>query len=399
MESAEKYQRQLLEQAKAIYYETPLSEATQQAYLATPRHRFVKRYRQWRVKEWNEVNENNLEGHLATLYADRALVLFGEDDDDVPSTISQPSFVLRMLDMLQLGQGQRVFELGTGSGWNAALMGNLVEPDGDVYSLELIPEMARTAAATLDALGIKNVHVIEADGGEGYPDAAPYDRAIFTAGAYDLPHPFFEQIKEGGLLLIVIKSEGGGDTLFLLRKEDDHFESLEGMPCGFVQMRGKYQLDRLKPIQLEELPEWSELQQKLIRTRPFWWGGKGKGDFRWRTMGVRSFLGITEPSFRAFRTEKQKEQVREDHYFGLWDRDQGSLVIAKDDLLLSYGNSAAEERLTRGLEQWVKLGMPGAASFGLKIYPIEFPLTTNENEWIVKRSESQFLWSLKNLAF
>jgi protein-L-isoaspartate(D-aspartate) O-methyltransferase len=394
MESAEKYQRQLLEQAQAIYYATPLSEATQKAYLATPRHQFVRRYRRWGIKEWSEVNEGNLEEHLATLYSDRALVLFGDDDDDVPSTISQPSFVLRMLDMLQLERGQKVFELGTGSGWNAGLMGNLVGSEGCVYSLELIPEIAQKAAATIDAFGIKNVRVIEADGGEGYIAGAPYDRAIFSAGAYDLPQPFFEQIKEGGLLLIVIKSEGGGDTLFLLRKEHEHFQSIEALPCGFVQMRGKYQLDSLKPIQLEELPEWSELKNNLINTRPFWWGGKGKQDFPWRTLGIRSFLGITERSFRAFKTEKN-EHLREQHYFGLWDQEQKSLVIAKDDLLLSYGNSTAEKRLIKSLEQWIRLGMPSAASFALKIYPIEFPLMANENEWIVKRKESQFLWSLK----
>jgi protein-L-isoaspartate(D-aspartate) O-methyltransferase len=395
VESAEKYQRQLLEQAQAIYYATPLSEATQKVYLATPRHQFVRRYRRWGIKEWSEVNEGNLEEHLATLYSDRALVLFGDDDDDVPSTISQPSFVLRMLDMLQLERGQKVFELGTGSGWNAGLMGNLVGSEGCVYSLELIPEIAQTAAATIDALGIKNVKVIEADGGEGYVAGAPYDRAIFSAGAYDLPQPFFEQIKEGGLLLIVIKSEGGGDTLFLLRKEHEHFQSIEALPCGFVQMRGKYQLDSLKPIQLEELPEWSELKNKLINTRPFWWGGKGKQDFPWRTLGIRSFLGITEPSFRAFKTEKN-EHLREQHYFGLWDQEQKSLVIAKDDLLLSYGNSTAEQRLLKALEKWINLGMPGAASFSLKIYPIDYPLTVNENEWIVKRTESQFLWSLQS---
>ncbi|KAJ0070751.1 hypothetical protein DBB48_019130, partial [Bacillus altitudinis] len=117
------------------------------------------------------------------------------------------------------------------------------------------------------------------------------DRAIFTAGAYDLPHHFFEQIKEGGLLLVVIKSEGGGDTLFLLRKVQEHFESLEGMPCGFVQMKGKYQLDSLKPIPHEALPGWPELAEELVHTRPFWWGGKGKWDFAWRTLGIRAFLG------------------------------------------------------------------------------------------------------------
>lgn len=395
MESAEKYQRQLLEQAKAIYQETPLSEATQKAYLETPRHQFVSRYRLWGVKEWSEVNEGNLEEHLATLYSDRALVLFGDDDNDVPSTISQPSFVLRMLDMLQLEPGQKVFELGAGSGWNAALMGNLVAPEGCVYSLELIPEMAQRATAMIGALGIKNVNIVEADGGEGYAAGAPYDRAIFTAGAYDLPDPFFEQIKEGGLFLVVIKSEGGGDTLVLLRKEHDYFESIDSMACGFVQMRGKYQLDNLQPIQLEDLPEWSELRNKLIRTRPFWWGGKGKEDFPWRTLGVRTYLGITEPAFRAFKMERPDGQLRGKNYFGIWDPEQNSLVIAKDDLLLSYGSPSAEERLLKALERWLKLGMPSAASFALKIYPVDFPLTANENEWIVKRQESQFLWSLK----
>jgi protein-L-isoaspartate(D-aspartate) O-methyltransferase len=394
MNSAEKFQYQLLEQAQAIYQETPLSEATQKAYLETPRYKFVRRYRRWGVKEWNEINDDNLEEHLATLYSDRALVLFGDDDDDVPSTISQPSFVLRMLDMLQLEPGQKVFELGAGSGWNAALMGQLVGPQGCVYSLELIPEMARAAAATMDVLGIKNVKVIEGDGGEGYAAGAPYDRAIFTAGAYDLPHPFFEQIKEGGLFLVVIKNEGGGDTLFLLRKKAEYFESMDSMPCGFVQMRGKYQLDSLKAVQIETLPEWHELKKQPVSTRPFWWGGKGKQDFPWRTLAIRSFLGITEPFFRAFKTEGG-EHLREQYYFGLRDEEQKSLVVAKDDLLLSYGNSTAEERLIKSLEQWLKLGMPGAASFSLKIYPIDFPLTTSENEWIVKRQESQFLWSLK----
>jgi hypothetical protein len=85
--TAEKYQKQLLDQALHIYYENPITKATQKAYLATPRHLFVKRYREWGIKEWNEVNEDNLESHLANLYGDRALILFGDDRDDVLSTI------------------------------------------------------------------------------------------------------------------------------------------------------------------------------------------------------------------------------------------------------------------------------------------------------------------------
>jgi protein-L-isoaspartate(D-aspartate) O-methyltransferase len=395
MNPVEKYQRQLLEQTRYIYYETPISEATENAYLATPRHLFVKRFREWGTQEWREVHEENLEEHLATLYANKPLILYGEDDDAVPSTISQPSFVLRMLEMLQLRAGQTVFELGAGSGWNAALMGNLVGPEGHVYSLELIPEVAKTAAETIATLGIKSVSIIAADDGEGYAPGAPYDRAIFTAGTYDLPGHFYAQVKDRGLLLIAIKTEGEGDNLFLLRKTQDHFESLESQAAGFVQMRGKYEIDSLKPIPIEALPEWTQLQLKEISKAPFWWGGKGKAGFAWRTLGIRSFLAITEPTFRVFKTERADPRSHEEYYFGLWDKENGSLVLAKDDWLIVYGNSAAKERLLQKVRQWVKLGMPSAASLALKIYPSDVPLTKKKKQWIVKRKESQFLWSLE----
>jgi hypothetical protein len=198
-----------------------------------------------------------------------------------------------------------------------------------------------------------------------------------------------------GLLLVVIKNEGGGDNLFLLRKTNNQFESMESMPCGFVQMRGKYQLDTLEPTTLEALPEWRELQHKISARMPFWWGGKGSGEeFMWRTLGFRSFLGIVEPSFRAFKTAKADARSQEEQYFGLWVKENGSLVLAKDDSLIAYGNLSAKERLLQRIRQWVDLGMPSAASFALQVYPRDVPVPTREHQWIVKRSESQFVWSL-----
>lgn len=394
MDAIETYQQQLLDQAQRIYYETPLSDPTQQAYSATPRHLFVPRYRVWGSHNWQTVTNDNLAEHIATLYTDRPLILFGDDDDNIPSTISQPSFVLRMLDMLQIEPGQTIFELGAGSGWNAALMGRLVGSEGRVYSIEIIPEVARRAAETIESLGIENVSIITADGGAGYLPGAPYDRAIFTAGAYDLPHHFYDQLKDGGLLLIVIKNEGGGDNLFLLRKRTDHFESLLALPCGFVQLTGNYQIERLEPIVIEHLQEWTELQQREILRQPFWWGGKGKAGFLWHTMGIRSFLGITEPSFRAFKIAKDQQRVREEQYFGLWDSEAQSLVLAKDDWLIAYGNSVAHAWLLQKVRQWVDLGMPSAASFQLRVYPRSAQLPAGHKQWRVERNESQFLWSL-----
>lgn len=395
--SIERYQKQLLDRAIAlsITYETPITEATQKAYLATPRHLFVKRYHDMGVKEWSEVTEDNLAGHLANLYRDGGLALYEDENGDVVSTISQPSLVLMMLDMLQLEAGQSVFELGAASGWNAALLGHLVGPEGHIYSVEIIPEMACTAVATIEQLGIKNVSIIEGDGGEGYAKEAPYDRAVFTAGAYDVPRCFFEQIKNGGLLLIVIKNEGGGDNLFLLLKMSDHFESLKSMTVGFVQMTGKHQMTDLDPVILEDSPEWTELKARQISTRGFWWGMKGKEQFAWKTLGIRSFLSITEPLFKTFKTKKTNEKSVEEQYFGLWDKENCSLVIAKDDTLTSYGSPAAEQRLVGDIRTWVNLGMPNAASFNLKVYPSDVPLKAAEDEWIVRRNEAQLLWSLR----
>jgi hypothetical protein len=115
----------------------------------------------------------------------------------------------------------------------------------------------------------------------------------------------------------------------------------------------------------------------------------------WRTLGIRSFLGITEPSFRAFKTEKADPRSQEEHYFGLWGQENRSLVLAKEDWLIAYGNASAKERLLQRVRQWVDLGMPSAASFALQVYPRDIPVMTRENQWIVIRSESQFLWSLE----
>src|SRR5205085_10978255 len=93
MDLAVKYQQQLLDQARQIYRQTPMSDATAKAYLTTPRHLFVRRYRETASKDWCQVKADNLHEHLATLYGDSALTMFGVDDDQVSSLISQPSLV------------------------------------------------------------------------------------------------------------------------------------------------------------------------------------------------------------------------------------------------------------------------------------------------------------------
>lgn len=385
------WQNQILEKARYLFADNLIDLKIETAFLETPRHLFVNCYRLSGQEKWNQVNQSNLEQHLSILYRDDSLDLWRKDSERRSSTISQPSLVLYMLNLLQLEPGHKVLELGAGSGWNAALMGHIVSESGHVYSVEIIPEVAKKAAENIERLGINNVSIVEGDGSDGYKSASPFDRMIFTAGTFDLPRNLYNQIKEGGLLLVVIKIEGGADNLFLLEKKDEYFESLDSLPCQFVPVTGKYSFDSLDPIYLEDLPNWNELQNREISRTTFWWGYK-KSDNVWHTMPIRFFLSISEPLFQAFQSPKRNS--KEKSCFGIWDKENQSLAIAKNNQIITYGNTHAREILFNKIHSWVDLGMPGGTCFELKIYPINFPVSAKEKQWIVKRQESQFVWQL-----
>ncbi len=152
-------------------------------------------------------------------------------------TISQPYMVAYMLKELEVKPHHKVLEIGTGSGYNAALLSKLA---GEVYTVEYVPELAERAKRILSELGIKNVHVFVGDGSLGLPDFAPYDRIIVTCSAPSIPDTFVSQLGEDGILLIPV-NEGYYDMLKkLVKHRDGRIEIYDLMPCAFVPMRGKY---------------------------------------------------------------------------------------------------------------------------------------------------------------
>ncbi|MDF0589574.1 protein-L-isoaspartate O-methyltransferase [Candidatus Methanocrinis natronophilus] len=167
-----------------------------------------------------------------TAYEDRPLPI-GEGQ-----TISAPHMVAMMCDLLEIAEGMKVLDVGTGSGYHAAVIADLVGPEGQVYSIERIPELVLFAKKNLEAAEVKNVTVLQGDGSRGLPEYAPYDRINVAATAPKIPEPLKEQLKVGGKLVIPVGS--CYQELVLVERTQEGFELEHHGGVVFVPLVGDH---------------------------------------------------------------------------------------------------------------------------------------------------------------
>lgn len=199
-------ERMVQRQLKARDISDPLVLAAMQR---VPRHRFVPDY----------------------------LAAVSYDDHPLPigsgQTISQPYIVALMSQWAEVRPGDKVLEVGTGSGYQAAVLAELTSR---VYSIELLPELAREAAARLEALGYGRVRVKTGDGYQGWPEQAPFAAILVTAAAPHLPPALAAQLQEGGRLVIPLGPAGGMQNLVRYRKVQGQLKEDERLPVSFVPL-------------------------------------------------------------------------------------------------------------------------------------------------------------------
>jgi len=185
-----------------------------EAMRKTPRHLFVP------------------EGLRAMAYADQPLPI-GHGQ-----TISQPYIVAFMTELLEPKPDQKALEIGTGSGYQAAVLSHLV---GHLYTIEIVPELARSSASLLKQLGYKNITVRHGDGYKGWPEQAPFDRILLTAAPPDIPQALLEQLKPGGRLVAPVGASVFEQELVVIDKDKDgKLHRRPSLPVRFVPMvRGR----------------------------------------------------------------------------------------------------------------------------------------------------------------
>ena len=168
----------------------------------------------------------NLRGQA---YADQALSI-GHDQ-----TISQPFIVALMTEQLRPQPTDRVLEIGTGTGYQTAVLSELVK---EVYTIEIIESLAKDASARLARLGYNNAHAKIGDGFQGWPEVAPFDAIIVTCAPDKVPPPLTQQLKEGGRMVVPV-GNGLDQQLYLLEKKDGQLAQRAILPVRFVQMAGE----------------------------------------------------------------------------------------------------------------------------------------------------------------
>ncbi|KAB2909676.1 MAG: protein-L-isoaspartate(D-aspartate) O-methyltransferase [Ignavibacteriaceae bacterium] len=160
---------------------------------------------------------------------------YAYDDGPLPigldQTISQPYIVAYMTETVDPKPGMKVLEVGTGSGYQSAVLAEIV---GEVYTIEYFEELAKNASNLLKSLGYKNIKIKTGDGFFGWKEYAPFDAIIVTASPEDVPQPLIDQLREGGRMIIPLGGEGNIQSLVILKKTGGKIERQEAMKVKFV---------------------------------------------------------------------------------------------------------------------------------------------------------------------
>ena len=220
-----------------IAQERPFASAlVEQAFRAIPRHLFLP----------------NVDAEKA--YRNDAVVTHRSEEGAPLSSSTQPVLMAMMIEQLDLRPGHRVLEIGTATGYNAAILRHIVGSAGTVVTIDIDEEIVAAAAERLAAIGFGDIVTVTADGGFGWPACEPYDRILVTVGAPDIPPAWREQLKDDGRLVVPLSLFRSYQRSFAFVKRDNHLESISHHNCGFLTLRGAFGAPDENMVELGDVP-------------------------------------------------------------------------------------------------------------------------------------------------
>ncbi|MBI3975327.1 MAG: methyltransferase domain-containing protein [Armatimonadetes bacterium] len=345
----------------------------EQAFRAIPRHLFVPGV------------------PLEKAYSEEAIVTRRNPEGLPTSSSSMPAIMAAMIEQLDVQSGQRVLEIGAGTGYNAALLAYLVGLEGRVATVEIDADVADEARDHLRQAGFPQVRVVTDDGWFGSPEDGPFDRIEATVGVWDLSPRWVEQLHAGGVLVAPLWLRSGLQAAVALRKENSHLRSESVEPCGFMRLRGPGK----GPEEYVTVGEWSiavdevsssslQVLREILQTAP------RVEEAPTLPRGWQTYFRLDEPEAVSLtRNEDWRHGL-----IGVFDPEARSLAGvegrpgAQNSRVVVFGGGHALSRLKEALARVVELEL---RRLRIHAFPRGVSAAPRPQRWVVERPHFTFV--------
>ncbi len=359
------------------------SAAVQRALGTVERHRLLETF-YYRDAEGRQTVKHDpgrpRRDHLALIYADTALATRYIDGRPASST-SQATLVARMLELLDLSPGMKVLEVGAGTGYNAALLAEVVGDQRLVVTVDVLEDVVTQTRRLLAGAGYPDITVLVRDGFEGVAERAPFERIVATVGCSDLSPRWAEQLADGGAMLVPLE-QASGHPLVLLHQDGDALRGRVVLRTGFIPVRG--------PLHIEE--RW-EVGVSLVDPAEV---VREPGGPRFAARGPDEPMGLTdqESDFLFFLGLEDRRACPAPEGPALSDGPKGWAALAPDGIRWWKDASLARE-LDRRYRDWDARGRPAMQDYQLTFVPIDSEADPPPGGWQIERRFYRQLLTLR----
>ena len=344
---------------------------------------------------------------IATAYTDQPVFIRWHAGTPISSS-TQPTMMAIMAEQLHLEPGCRVLEIGSGTGYNAAILAHIVGDSGGVITVDIDQDIVDEASGNLSKAGYGDVEVVRGDGFEGFSAGQPYDRIMVTVGARDVSPHWVEQLKNGGIMVVPLWFKGFNLSV-ALEKRDGVLEGLSASPCLFIPIRGIADLtegyfpirddpndalqmsigmERDDPAQRRDLDRFFA---QNVRIREI--GRSLEGQFHTQDIfsGLYVFLTV-DPRVNVFYSPSQ-DGLFQGAGYALIDLESMSAAVLSaghPEQVMVYGNDAPYVELIGLLDQWDKLGRSSIHDLRVRAF-FDPPQSMPDGHWTVAK-RSAYTW-------
>lgn len=332
-----------------------LNDNIKTSFRRIKRHHFLKFFYISEIEKTKKIilDENNLsKPHIMKIIYSNNAIPTAIKNGKLISSISQPSMNAFILKMMRIEQNLKVLEIGSGTGWLSALISQCMQNTGKIIGIEMIQNLVEQSREAIKKLDIKNIQIINKDGSNGHKKEAPYDRIVFTAACNDIPDFVYEQLTEGGLVLLPLI--GLGWNIFAVMKKTNfglisQNLSLASFVPLYGEIKGDYKKNKVNQKKLADIELNKKISVKNIT----------KNQSSIENTNFKLFLFLSD--YRAVNFVLYDETLKYPIIdgFGLYDEKAKQYCIIKNKTIYSYGNDdSLLKRLILIINSFIEAGKP-----------------------------------------